>query len=270
MMKKFSIIIISIFMFVIAGCTSSVDDNENSQITNNQQQDTDKNNFDTNEEDELSSDTKPEHSDLYIENYTVEDILTYFEEIVLRMEYSDGTGDETSVQKWLSPIYYQTYGDYTQTDLAKLNELFTQLNSIDGFPGIYPATDTDYENLSLYFLDENDFMFQFSDVINGEYAYGAANFWFYTQTNELHNARIGYRTDIDQETRNSILLEEVINVLGISDSVLRTDSIVYQYSNENTSLSDIDLLILKLLYHPNIECGMNYSQCEQIIKGLYY
>ena len=79
-----------------------------------------------------------------------------------------------------------------------------------------------------------------------------------------------YRTDIEQDKRNSIILEEIINVLGISDSELRTDSIVYQYSNENTSLSDIDLLILKLLYHPNIECGMNYSQCEQIIKGLYY
>ena len=217
-----------------------------------------------------STDEKPEHSDLYIEKYTLDDVLSYFEEVVLRMEYSDGTGDITCVQKWLSPIYYQLYGSYTDTDVSKLNELFTQLNNIEGFPGIYPATDTNCENLTINFLEPNDFMIQFSDVVHGEDAYGAAEFLYYTETNELHTARIGYRTDIDQNTRNSILLEEIINVLGISDSELRTDSIVYQYSNENTALSDVDILIFKLLYNPKIECGMNYDNCTEIIKELYY
>jgi hypothetical protein len=228
------------------------------------------NNAEINIDEKPSTDEKPEHSDLYIEKYTIDDVLLYFEEVVLRMEYSDGTGDATCVQKWLSPIYYQLCGSYTDTDASKLNELFTQLNNIDGFPGIYPATDDHYENLTINFLNSNDFIMQFSDAVNGEDAYGAAEFWYYTETNELHTARIGYRTDIDQDTRNSILLEEIINVLGVSDSELRTDSIVYQYSNENTALSDVDILILKLLYYPKIECGMNYDRCAEIIKELYY
>ena len=211
-----------------------------------------------------------EHSQLYNPNYTQEEILTYFEEVVLNMEYSDGTGDVSCVQKWLSPIYYNIYGSYTDVDLTELYELFTQLNCINGFPGIYPASDENIENLSISFFEPNDFTYQFTDVINGEDAYGATEFWYYTDTNEIHTARIGYRTDLDQEIRNSILLEEIINSLGISDSTLRTDSVVYQDSNDNFVLSDVDILILKLLYNTEIHCGMNYENCKKIIEILYY
>ena len=186
------------------------------------------------------------------------------------MEYSDGTGDVTRVQKWLSPIYFNIYGSYTNDDLSKLYELFAQLNAIDGFPGIFPASNENCENMSISFLEPNDFTDQFTNVVHGEDAFGATEFWYYTDTNEIHTARIGYRTDIDQIIRNSILLEEIINSLGISDSSLRTDSIVYQDSNDNLVLSDIDILILKLLYNTEIQCGMNYENCKEIIEKLYY
>ena len=66
------------------------------------------------------------------------------------------------------------------------------------------------------------------------------------------------------------MLEEIVNTLGITDTELREDSIVYQYSNDNLCLSDVDWLILKLLYHPRIECGMDADQCEAVIRELYY
>ena len=220
--------------------------------------------------DHLEPSKHPEHSHLYNPNYNQNEILTYFEEVVLNMEYSDGTGDVTRVQKWLSPIYYNIYGSCTDDDLSELYELFAQLNNIDGFPGIYPASDENLENMSISFLEPNDFINQFSNIINDEAAYGATEFWYYTDTNEIHTARIGYRTDLDQVTRNSILLEEIINSLGISDSTLRTDSVVYQDSNDNFVLSDVDILILKLLYDTEIQCGMNYENCKEIIESLYY
>ena len=81
---------------------------------------------------------------------------------------------------------------------------------------------------------------------------------------------MGYRTDVPQEDRNSIMKEEIINVMGISDTVLREDSIVYQYSNDNMELSDVDLLILELLYHPAIQPGMTVEECHAILSELYY
>ena len=211
--------------------------------------------------------TTPPHPELYLPDYSQQQIFDYFEEIVLHMEY--GTGNSSIVQKWTAPLRYRIYGAPTNKDLEVLTDLFAQLNKIDGFPGIYAADDGP-ENLTISFLGKDGFNASFSDFLKGENAYGATEFWYYNQTNEIHTARIGYRTDIDQDTRISILIEEIVNMLGVSDTELRKDSIVYQYSNDNTTLSDVDWVILKLLYSPKIKCGMNADTCNDIIKKLYY
>lgn len=211
--------------------------------------------------------TTPSHSKLYLHDCSQQQMLDYFEEIVLHTEY--GTGNGSFVQKWKEPLRYHIYGSATEKDLEVLTDLFEQLNKIDGFPGIY-AADGEPENLTISFLDYDDFNISFSDFLNGEDAYGATEFWYYDDTNEIYTARIGYRTDIDQDTRVSILNEEIINMLGVSDTVLREDSIVYQYSNDNTVLSDVDWVILKLLYDPQIKCGVKSDNCVDIIKKLYY
>lgn len=210
------------------------------------------------------------HSELYLPGYDADTMLEYFEEVVLDMEYTDGTGDVTVVQKWLSPLWYGVYGSPSEEDLQVLEELFAQLNEIPGFPGIRPAEHAGQENVSLHFLEPDAFRENFSHVVQGETADGAAQFWYYTETNELHTARIGYRTDLDQATRSSILVEEIINTLGIGDTVLRPDSVVYQYSDENLVLSDVDLVILKLLYDPAILCGMDYWSCAEVLRERYY
>lgn len=214
--------------------------------------------------------TEPEHSDLYLPQVSAEDMIAYFNEVVLNMEYTDGTGDATLVQKWLSPIHYRIVGAPTQEDLAVLEGLFTQLNEIPGFPGIFPAQAEELENLTIRFLDADTFRATFSHMLGGEIADGAVEFWYYTLSNELYTGQIGYRTDIAQEVRNSVLLEEVVNLLGISDTVLRRDSIVYQYASDATELSDVDWVILKLLYDPAIQCGMDEDACRVVLETLYY
>ena len=214
--------------------------------------------------------TSPPHSQLYLPGYTALQIWQYFQEVVLDVEYTDGTGDPTLVQKWMSPIRYRIYGTPTDEDHAVLADLFAQLNAVPGFPGIYAAAEGESENFTLSFLQPDDFRKQFSDAIHGEEAYGATQFWYYTATNELHTARVGYRTDVDQNVRNSILIEEIINTLGITDTVLREDSIVYQYSDENTVLSDVDWIILQILYNPAIQCGMGAETCAKVVQNLYY
>lgn len=212
----------------------------------------------------------PLHSDLYIEGVSQEQMIEYFNEVVLSIEYSTGDGDATRVQKWKNPIYYRIVGNATDMDLSILNDLFSQLNQVDGFPGIFPADSEHSENLTIWFLDQYNFNLQFSSVINGETADGAVQFWYYTFSNEIYEGQIGYRTDISQEIRNSVLLEEIINLLGINDTVLRSDSITYQYSSDATELSDIDWVIMKLLYNPKILCGMKESACKLVVPDLYY
>lgn len=211
-----------------------------------------------------------QHSELYHPGYTLEQMQEYFAEVILDVEYSDGTGDSSLVQKWMAPIHYRYFGAPTQEDVAVLEAFFAQLNEMEGFPGIYPAAEDAVEELRLSFLEPDIFRDSFSSAVNGEDAYGATQFWYYTDTNDIYSARIGYRTDLSQTVRNSILVEEIVNTLGISDTLLREASITYQYSNENLVLSDVDWILLKLLYHPDMQCGMDRLECDQVIAQLYY
>ena len=214
--------------------------------------------------------TEPEHSALYIPNVSTEEIITYFEEVALSMEYTTGSGDVSLVQKWVQPIRYRIDGNPTPEDIAILNGLLDALNRIDGFPGIYAAQELPPEDLTIRFLDLDSFNLAFSETVHGEIADGAVQFWYYTDTNEIYNGRIGCRTDISQQVRNSVILEEVINCLGFNDTTLREDSILYQYSSDNTQLSNIDWVLIQLLYHPDMRCGMNAYQCREVIRKLYY
>ena len=215
--------------------------------------------------------TLPEHSELYLPEVSQEEMIAYFNEVVLATEYSTGDGNPALVQKWVQPIYYRIDGQPTDGDLTILESFFDQLNQVAGFPGFIPADDTrPVEDLTISFLDEDTFQLAFSDFLQGEYADGAVQYWYNTETNEINSARIGYRTDIRLETRTSVLIEEIVNLLGITDTAMRTDSIVYQYGSEITVPSDVDWAIIRLLYHPDIKCGMDEAACLEVLQELYY
>lgn len=210
------------------------------------------------------------HSEFYLEEYSVEDVLKYFNEVVLDTEYSTGSGDATLVQRWDIAIRYQVVGDFTEEDIAILEEFFANLNQVEGFAGIFEATENEVPNLYIYFEGREAFNDRYNEFLNNEYADGATRYWYYTETNDIYEGTIGYCTDMDKETRGSVLIEEVVNCLGIGDSSLREDSIVYQYGSSVIELSEMDWLIIKLLYHPRIRCGMDVTQCEEVIRELYY
>lgn len=213
--------------------------------------------------------TEVPHSDFYVAGVTADQMVTYFNEVVLAMEYTTGDGDASLLQKWDREICYRIEGVLSKQDAKIISSLCKEFNEIEGFPGIRAATGLE-QNLSIYFLRDEEFETQFSHLIDGETADGAVQFWYYNDTNGIYNGRIGYRKNIAQEIRNSVIPEEIINALGISDTVLREDSITYQYGSEVTELSEVDWAIVKLLYNPQMKCGMNATQCEAVIRELYY
>lgn len=210
---------------------------------------------------------KPPHSDLYIEGVPVEDVIMYFSEVCLDSEYSYG-GNSSLIQKWTGPISYIIYGNPTSKDLQVLNSFVQWLNSsVPGFPGMY-ETDNKYAAvLEIYFCSKSEMVDHLGENFN--YADGGVTYWY--EENEIYNGTICYVNSIDQYVRNSVILEEIYNGLGaVQDTSLRPDSIIYQYYTTPQSLTDIDELIIKLLYHPDIKCGMNASQCGAVIRNLYY
>lgn len=210
--------------------------------------------------------TEPEHSALYIPGLSVEDVILYFNEVCLDSEIIN-SGDPSFVQKWNIPIYYILEGNYTDEDIATLEAFVAWLNTVEGFPGIHQTEDPLMTNLRISFGDQQHMVDLMGDNFYG--MDGAVTFWYNNDC--IYDATICYRSDINQYTRNSVILEEIYNGLGpIQDTRLRPDSIIYQEYSEPQALTEIDELILKLLYHPDILPGMNAAQCEEIIRDLYY
>ena len=207
-------------------------------------------------------------SHYYLDGVSVDDVITYFGEVCLDSEYSVGaTSTPNLIHKWEEPVYYCVYGTPTQKDLIAIEELALQLNSIDGFPGFYPGT-AENCNTAMYFCSSGELINRLGSNFNSHH-YGG--FVYRYSNHAIYDGVICCRNDIPQDERISVIKEEIYGVLGpAQDTVLRQDSILYQYSNSNLELSDMDLLILELLYHPDIKVGMNYEQCAQVIKTIYH
>ena len=210
---------------------------------------------------------EPEHSELYIPGVSTEDVITYFNEVCLDSEYMVSESSKL-LQKWKAPITYEIYGEATEEDREKIASFAAELCEIEGFPGMYEAHK--FPNLKIFFCPYEEFASHVGDFANNELLDGAVTFW-YDDVGNIYDAVICYRTEIEQNLRNSVIIEEIYNGLGpIQDTVLREDSIIYQYYTEAQEMSDIDLLLLKILYSPELECGMNAEECAEIIRQLYY
>ena len=210
--------------------------------------------------------TELEHSELYIPDLSVEDVIRYFNEVCLDAEFVND-GDPSVLQKWTVPIYYILHGEYTSEDLQTLSSFADWLNTSDGFPGIYETQDPTQANLRIHFCLKEDIpIYMGEDYVDLD---GAVTFWY--SDNEIYDAIICYSTDINQYVRNSVILEEIYNGLGpVQDTSLRSDSIIYSEFSDPQSLTEIDELLLKLLYHPRMQCGMDSVVCETVIRKLYY
>ncbi len=210
--------------------------------------------------------TEPGHSELYIPDVSVEDVIVYFNEVCLDSEITH-SGDPSVVQKWTAPIRYELHGSYTDEDTAVVERFCGWLNTVYGFEGIYESEYSAQTNMDIYFCPQSEIPKRMGD----EYTYvnGAVTFWY--EENEIYDAVICCRSDMDQHQRNSVILEEIYNSLGpVQDTTLRPDSLIYQYYAEPQELTEVDELIIRLLYHPDIQCGMNEQQCEEVIRSLYY
>ena len=178
------------------------------------------------------------------------------------------SGDPSRLQKWEDPICYSIEGEPTQEDLLLLESFCAWLNTVEGFPGMRQASEGDWVNLRIHFTDAQGLLNVMGSNFSG--LDGAVTFW-YDGFDRIYEEVICIRTDLDQMLRNSVLLEEVYNGLGpVQDTNLRPDSIIYQEFTQPQALTPVDELLLKLLYHPDMQCGMNAQSCEAVIRSLYY
>ena len=209
---------------------------------------------------------EPLHSSLYIEGVDVEDVIRYFNEVCLDAEMVS-SGNPNKVQKWTQTIYYALDDGAGHADRGVIDGFVRWLNTVEGFPGMEETDDRALMNLEIHFCPQA----QIPEIMGDNFVNMDGGVTFYYENNEIYSGKICYSTDVEQYVRNSVLLEEIYNGLGpIQDTELRTDSIIYAGYSTPQALTSVDELLLRLLYHPDIKCGMDEEECEAVIRRLYY
>lgn len=208
---------------------------------------------------------KPVHSDIYVENVSVEEIITYFNEVWLLAD-ENGASYRT-IQKWESPIYYQINGVFTEDDITMLNYVFEVLNSIEGFPGIAQATEQGQVNFQIYFCSEPEMV----GLLGQSFASNDGGALYWHEEDAINRAVMCCRTDLDQYLRNTAILKNLykcFGVLKLTDT--RPDSVVYNGVNEAQELSSVDETLLRIMYSGKTMYGMTAADTERVIRLLYY
>lgn len=215
---------------------------------------------------EPSEETLPPHSQLYLEGLSQDAVIVFFEEVCLDAEIVN-SGNASRLQKWDSPITYRIHGTPTGEDLAVLEAFAQWLNTVPGFPGIGEAESEIGASMDIWFCSRQEM----ADIL-GDWTWGCdggVTFWY--ENDRIWNATVCISNDTDQRLRNSVILEELYNSLGpVQDTTLREDSLIWTGYSDPQWMTEEDMLILKLLYHPDMEPGMDADSCAQVIREIYY
>jgi len=131
------------------------------------------------------------------------------------------------------------------------------------------ATDSDEANSFMHFLPGEEYEELRSQYIDEWNTGGFANGTYHITANSYAKATIGIRNGEEQYARTTVILEETIQSLGLfNDTYLNPESIFYQGYNDMDWPTEMDLLMIKCLYHPSLECGMGQDEVNAILEEI--
>lgn len=191
--------------------------------------------------------------------YTADQIINYFCDVALGAEYGDA-GE--NVIKWVEPFTYYIEGEATDADLAQINALIEAINRVPGFPGMSEAGSAESADLTIHFVDADGIIAATGNSYNGY-----VNIWWSDYC--IENGDIYYRTDITQELRNAVIVEELCQSLGLlTDTYDHPESIFYQYHTDAAWPTTLDWAVIQLLYRSEITPGMDEEAVREAAAAL--
>lgn len=199
--------------------------------------------------------------------YTVNEVLDYYCEVGLTSEFTTLT--EYSVRKWATPLSVYVTGYPEDADLELMDRLFEALNKVNGFPGISFCYSEEESNVILRILPYDEYQVYALPAVNNTASDGYSTIWF--RSGVIERAEIGIQSDLTRNNKNHVILEEIVQSLGLqNDSYMYDDSLFYQNYNEPQWPSDLDWLLVRFLYSPLVQVRMSEDDVraigEQIIK----
>lgn len=189
------------------------------------------------------------------------DAVDFFEEIAFGPEFGDGSRE---IRKWTHDVRIVVHGDPGDEDLVTLYDVVADLNALIGTIVIDIVTSDG--NFDIHFAPEPEF----ASIEPNYVPVNMGFFWvWWDAEGNITDARVLISTtDLTQAERNHIIREEVTQSLGLMrDSFQYEDSIFYQGWTETQEYSELDELLIEMLYLPEVEPQMTVEEARAVIPG---
>ncbi|MDP2892504.1 MAG: DUF2927 domain-containing protein [Bacillota bacterium] len=200
-----------------------------------------------------------------VESISPQQALEYFSIVALQSEYGGGSS-EGIVRRWERPIIVEVRGQPTVEDMDTLTAHLNMLNDIEGMPDITITEEAGSGNYIINFVPLDDMGTVIPSYVEDNWGYVSLS-WD-SNSRRITKANVAIATDVtNQIRRNHLILEEVTQGLGLlNDSPLYQDSIYQIDWTETQQLSQLDYLIIEMLYSPAVYAGMHQADAESALE----
>lgn len=168
------------------------------------------------------------------------------------------------MKKWLQDIDIRISGAPTDEDQETLDDVVADLNEL------IPSVDIDLvdrdADINVYIVASSEFRDYIPEYVDGNDGFF---YYRYRDSGELYKADIVVRSEgIEQELRSHLLREELTQSLGLAkDSNTYLKSIFYQGASLTEEYSNIDEIIIEMLYRPEIKAGFTKKQVAETFNS---
>lgn len=190
--------------------------------------------------------------------------LAIFDVCALTAEYPGENSEQGRLFRWESSIHIYIDGNPGYEDRATLTGFLMELAlRVPDMPNITVTEDRSAANIIFYFGPLDQLPARIPDYVSGNWGFAH---WRYDGRYRIYHADIGIATDVtDQSARNHLIQEELVAALGLTnDHMVYSDSIVYQPWTTVQHLSEVDWILLNMVYSPLVSPGMRQQELHTI------
>ena len=161
------------------------------------------------------------------------------------------------IVKGVYPVMITPFTADNQVDWEAVDQIVEFYAKL-GCDGIFAVC----QSSEMFFLTDEELPSVMPEFIPGNRGF----VYCYSEGSVFYTARIAIETgSTSQAERSHIIREELVNGLGLlNDHLLYSDSVIYQNYNNNMP-TEMDWLMLNMVYSPLLWPGVARAQAEEIL-----
>lgn len=167
-------------------------------------------------------------------------------------------GGAHKLARWEEPIRIFVGGSPTRADRETIEDFILQLAyRVPTMPNVTVVGNRADANMFIWYGPLDEMSQHVTNYPEGNW--GAFTYWY--RSYRMVKAEIGIASDVtNQRERNHLVMEEIVGALGLTnDHEVFSDSILYQRWTTTQELSEVDWLMLNMIYHPDVAPGWDWS-----------